>query len=44
MEARSSSSGSCGSARRGIHEHGELKVAGGGQAKVLIIVGVKGLR
>jgi hypothetical protein len=38
MEARSSSSGGCGSARGGIHEHGEWEAASGGQTKVLKLV------
>jgi len=43
MEARSSSSDGCGYVRGGIHEHGELEVASGGQANVLRLAGVKGL-
>jgi len=44
MEARSSSSGGCGNIRGGMHEHGEWKIASGSQAKVLRVVGVRGLR
>ncbi len=43
MEAKSSSSGGCGSIGGGMHEHGEWEVAGGSQAKVLRVVGVRGL-
>jgi hypothetical protein len=42
MEARSSSSGGCGNAWGGIHEHGEWEAIGGGQANVLRFVGKKG--
>jgi hypothetical protein len=44
MEARSSSSGGCGSTGGGMHEHGEWEVVGGFQAKVLRVVGVRGLK
>jgi hypothetical protein len=44
MEARSSSTGGCGSIGGGMHEHGEWEAVGGSQAKVLRVVGVRGLR
>jgi len=44
MKARSSSSGGCGSIGGGMHEHGKWETVGGSQAKVLRVVGVKGLR
>jgi hypothetical protein len=43
MEARSPSSGGCGNEGGGTHEHGEWEAANGGQAKVLKLVGIKGL-
>jgi hypothetical protein len=42
MEEKSSSSGGCGSVGGGIHEHGEWETVGGGQAKVLKLVGIRG--
>jgi hypothetical protein len=44
MEARFSSSGGCGSIWGGMHEHGEWETVSGNQAKVLRVVGVRGLR
>jgi len=44
MEARSLSNGGCGRTRGGMHEHGEWEVVGGGEAKVLRVAGVRGLR
>jgi len=44
MEARSSSSGGCGSIGGGMHEHGEWEMTGGSQAKVFRIIAVRGLR
>jgi len=44
MEAKSSNSGRCGNIGGGMHEHGEWEMASGNQAKVLRVVGVRGLR
>jgi hypothetical protein len=44
MEAKSSSSGDCGNSWGGVHEHGGWEAVGGGQATVLTLVGVRGLR
>jgi hypothetical protein len=44
MEAKSSNSGGCGNIGGGMHEHGEWETTGGNQAKVLRVVGVRGLR
>ncbi len=43
MEAKSSSTGSCGNSWGGVHEHGEWEAVGGGQVKVLTLAGVRGL-